>query len=196
MSSTNRGKQREDHDKYYTPDWVVDEGIKIVQRLLRFYGHDELNMLEPCCGGGAIVSMLKQTWPNAHIEYFDISPDEDFPCEEQDFLDYCSSLYPVVTMSNPPFKIAQSIIEHAIEQSADGGLVVMLLRINFFGGQARSAWLEDNMPIECHVTPRRPKFVGKGTDSTEYAWFVWRRGDHPEYTKTYLLDTRTARYRA
>ena len=63
MSSTGRGgAQRADYDKYYTPDWLVDEGIKIVDKLLEYSVvlFDETNMLEPCCGSGAIVKKMQQ----------------------------------------------------------------------------------------------------------------------------------------
>jgi len=202
MSSTGRGAQRKDHDKYYTPDWLVDEGIKIATRLLERYlrrikqeKRTETVILEPCCGGGAIVRKMQEAWPAQKVTYFDISPDVGFPCEKQDFLSYQPPRFSSLTVSNPPYVEAEAIIKKAIDETYLFGYVVMLLRVNFFGGQKRSAWLSENMPTEMHVSPRRPSFTGKSTDSTEYAWFVWEKGKHPEYTKTYLLDTATARFR-
>lgn len=94
-----------------------------------------------------------------------------------------------VLITNPPYSLAQEFVEHAWEIASPGAKLILLLRVNFFGGQKRSKWLKNFMPIECHVTPRRPKFTGKGTDSTEYARFVWQKGLCPPFTKTYLLDT-------
>lgn len=198
MSSTGRGgAPRVDNDKYYTPDWLVDEGIKIMQS----HGYSKsvagLWLLEPACGGGAIVGKLQESFPEARVDCFDVAPDEDFTCKQQDFFEFEYRCHdrPHAIITNPPYNEAQRFTEHAISLVRDGGLVIMLLRINFFGGQKRSAWLEKNMPIEVHVTPRRPSFRGKGTDSSEYAWFVWQKGEHPEFTKTFLLDTRVDRYR-
>ncbi|MCF6205320.1 MAG: hypothetical protein L3J47_00305 [Sulfurovum sp.] len=190
MSSTNRGSKREDFDKYFTPEWLVGELPGILTNLEIAAS---ARVLEPCVGGGAIYRGLINTFNG--INCADIEPEDDFPCAKQDFLDfYPRDLYDLV-VSNPPFNIAQKIIERAIDITRESGHVVMLLRINFFGGQKRSAWLSGNMPIECYVTPRRPKFKNGKSDSTEYAWFVWEVGKHPDFTKTFLLDTRTARYR-
>jgi len=197
MSSAGRGgAAREDHDKYYTPDWLIEELIRLMGRHIPF-SKKGLWLLEPACGGGAIVKKLQEAYNPARVDYFDLSPDDDFECNQQDFFEFVYRCHarPDAIVTNPPYAIAQKFIEHAIHLVRDGGFVIMLLRVNFFGGQKRSVWLSENMPIEMHITPRRPSFKGKRTDSTEYAWFVWRKGENPEFTKTYMLDTRTDRYR-
>ena len=31
----------------------------------------------------------------------------------------------------------------------------------------------ENTPTALHVLSKRPSFTGKGTDATDYAWYVW-----------------------
>ena len=50
--------------------------------------------------------------------------------------------------------------------------VVMLLRINFLGSKKRYGFWKKNPPQAMYVLSKRPSFTGKGTDATEYAWFV------------------------
>lgn len=193
MSSTGRGAQREDFDKYYTPEWFADEGIKVVQRF--FASDSAIKILEPSCGGGVFVTKLKAAFPASDIVYSDLMPDEDFPAPQMDFFDRDEEGTYDLIITNPPYNVAEDFAKHALKLLKPGGKLVLLLRVNFFAGQRRAAWQLVNPAEECHVTVRRPKFKGKGTDSTEYSYFVWEKGLVPEFTRTYLLDTRTGRYR-
>ena len=50
--------------------------------------------------------------------------------------------------------------------------VVMLLRLNFLAGGGRADFMRAQEP-DVYVLPNRPSFTGHGTDSCEYAWFVF-----------------------
>lgn len=66
-----------------------------------------------------------------------------------------------------------------------GENIAFLLRLNFLGSKDRRDWWQTRMPTALYVLTPRPKFLmrdgsevlgknGKpGTDSCEYAWFVW-----------------------
>lgn len=190
---TSGSAPRTNSDKYYTPEWLADEAMQILRR--RFPDQPPKSALEPACGSGVVVRKLQQTFPDTCVAYFDVSPDDGFDCIKQDFFDYKAKDPPCLVITNPPYAKAQKFVEHALGQVRVGGTVMMLLRVDFFAGQARAGWLLANKPVECHVTVRRPTFRGKGCDTSEYAWFVWEKACHPEFTKTYLLDTRAGRYR-
>ena len=51
--------------------------------------------------------------------------------------------------------------------------VIMLLRINFLSSQKRYDFWQQFPPDGLFVLSKRPSFTGTGTDSQEYAWFVW-----------------------
>ena len=73
-------------------------------------------------------------------------------------------------LTNPPFSIAKEFIEHSMMCSTT---VIMLLRINFLGSQARHDFWNQFPPDGLIILSKRPSFTGKGTDATDYAWFVW-----------------------
>lgn len=74
-----------------------------------------------------------------------------------------------VILTNPPYKLGREFIEKSL---AIAPVVVMLLRLNFLGSQKRAGFHRAH-PADIYVLPKRPSFTGKGTDATEYAWFVW-----------------------
>jgi hypothetical protein len=53
----------------------------------------------------------------------------------------------------------------------------MLLRINYLGSISRHDWWKLNSPTSLFVLSKRPSFTGKGTDATDYAWYVWDKTD-------------------
>jgi hypothetical protein len=82
-------------------------------------------------------------------------------------------------------------IQRALPLRAERGTVVMLLRINFLAGQDRACFMRVHTP-STYVAPR-PSFDGKGSDATEYGWFV--SDDCPPTVvilDTELRDTKTA----
>lgn len=92
-----------------------------------------------------------------------------------------------IVITNPPFNIALDIIKKSFEFTVDGGYIIMLLRLNFFGSKARKKFFEEHMPVETYVHHKRISFANGATDSIEYMHCVWRKGFNPTYTKLYLI---------
>ena len=62
-------------------------------------------------------------------------------------------------------------------------MVIMLLRLNFFGSKDRKEFLQQNMPKYCYVHSRRMSFTDDGkTESIEYMHAVWINGEQPTQT--------------
>ena len=72
--------------------------------------------------------------------------------------------------TNPPFSLAQEFIEHSMMFAPT---VIMLLRINFLGSQKRYDFWQQFPPDGLCILSKRPSFTGTGTDSIDYAWFIW-----------------------
>ena len=88
-----------------------------------------------------------------------------------------------MAITNPPFAIAQEVIDRCFQVVHPGGLVVMLLRLNFFGGAKRFDWWQRTMPVACYVHSKRIGFTEDGkTDSIEYCHCVWAVGETPRFT--------------
>jgi len=87
---------------------------------------------------------------------------------EKDFLEWTGNTDLIIT--NPPFSLEQEFITKSCKQAET---VIMLLRLNYLGSITRHEWWKEYSPTSLYVLSKRPSFTGKGTDATDYAWFVW-----------------------
>jgi hypothetical protein len=169
VSSTARGGKRNESDYYPTPAWCVD----------RFHEKTQLppgDWVEPCAGHGDIISAFRNLRGDINWTANEIRTDTRDKLEPMadevhigDFLSWQPPKRYKVSASNPPFSLAMPVILKSLE-IADW--VVMLLRLNYVGSDVRNEFFQTMMP-DVYVLPERPSFDGKGTDSIEYAWFVW-----------------------
>jgi hypothetical protein len=148
---------RNENDFYPTPPWCYQK--------LEFDYSKFSSALEPCMGDGRIAVFLEDK--GLSVTGIDLS-------EGIDYLTYTPVTKPDIILTNPPFSLAKEFIIKAISES---DTVVMLLRINFLGSQARHKFWLDYPITGLQVLSKRPSFTGKGTDATEYAWFIWDKTD-------------------
>lgn len=193
MSSTNRSNERHKHisDYYVTP---VDN---IYEFLNEFKEHEdillrEIAILDPCAGGDEINDMsypiaLKSFNDKLSIDTIDIREDSKANIIGS-YLDIDVKDNYDVIITNPPFNISLDIINKALDDVKDGGFVIMLLRLNYFGGKVRRNLWENNMPKYCFVHNKRIGFLGNGKkDSIEYCHMVWQKGYNEKFTKLMVL---------
>ena len=199
MSSTNRANAAARHvsDYYVTPQLSIREFLLAFNEdfLRQIDIPDNLRILDPCAGGDTEHGMSYPEaitkysgWTIEKIETIDVRPDSKAEIKE-DFL-FCSPRIPKPNMAitNPPFNIALDVIQKCLREVHEGGWVIMLLRLNFFGSQERSQWFKGNMPWACYVHSKRLKFTNAGgTDSIEYMHCCWKVGEHPKFTKLRIL---------
>lgn len=206
MSSTSRGSTRPKHDYFVTdPDeveqfllaWKKDDpgAVRVMQG----------KILDPCAGGNVkpvkwrynkekppvTIPPTGMSYPMALEHVLHAKPNittmdirENSPAEKHgDFLKTEPSGSYDLVITNPPFSIAMEVILHALKHTIDGGYVVMLLRLNFFGSDMRFNFFRDNAPVLAYVHHKRMGFIPgiNKTDSIEYAHMVWKKG-HPKYS--------------
>lgn len=95
---------------------------------------------------------------------------------------------PDVIITNPPFNICKEIIIKSLETVKQDGLVIMLLRLNYFGSKDRKEFWNKNMATACIVHHKRISFTeNKKTDSIEYMHCIWKKGYNPDHCKLYLV---------
>lgn len=184
MSSTNRGSKRSEADNYKTPKWCVRRLMENYPMLMDAKGP----WLEPCAGTGDIIEAVREYRPDVKFDAIELRkacakklggmPKVKAYCPE-DFLDFTTKKKYPVTITNPPFRIAQEVLERSLTMTT--GVVVLLLRLNYVGSEKRWDFMSSRMANEIKVLPNRPPFArtkhGKwGTDSIEYAWFCWYPG--------------------
>ncbi len=200
VSSTNRSDARKEHvaDYYVTPAHEIELFLKELEKeeSLILLG----NILDPCSGGLsgligeegmsyplAIEKIAMRNMVSPSIETIDIRENSQANIKA-DYLNInCKGKYDLI-ISNPPFNQALSFIEKAIDDVKDGGFVIFLLRLNFFGSVKRKGLWERFMPKFVFVHHRRMSFTNDGRkDSIEYAHFVWKKGYNPKFTKLLVI---------
>lgn len=151
MSRQKTGQRLNATDYYPTPPWCY-ENLELDWNFTTAH--------EPCRGDGCIQFFLEEE-KGIPCSYSEIN-------EGRDFFDWNDHVDLILT--NPPFSLAQEFIEHSL---AHADTVIMLLRLNYLGSIKHHEWWKEHSPDALHVLSKRPSFTGKGTDATEYAWFLW-----------------------
>lgn len=188
MSSTNRSNARDSHksDYYVTPLKPIYELFEKMNFI-----NPDFKFLDPCAGGDSENEMsyptvIKELYPNCEIKTLDIR--EDSLAEEK--IDYLKSdmkdKYDVI-ITNPPFNIAREIITKSLYDVKEGGYVIMLLRLNFFGSKERRSFWIDNMPITTYIHTKRISFTKGSTDSIEYCHMIWKKDVSQNHTTAILI---------
>ena len=174
ISATNRGSKRIESDFYATPDSTIDK-LLAIHKL-----NKNTNILEPCAGDGAIVKALRRNgytnWIHSielRKEEFDNLAPHSNNVSIGDFLKFETDIDYGTIITNPPFSIAQQIIEHCFEIASPDTEIIMLLRLAFLESKKRYNFWQNYPVSKLYVLSERPSFTGHGTDATAYAWFVW-----------------------
>ena len=186
MSSTNRGTQRNADDYYVTPHWLIEDFLAAFSENCRFNFDEQAYplMLDPSAGGCDKYEMSYPTVLEKHgfnVNSWDIREDSRANLKGVNFLNvptYESRKYDMI-ITNPPFNVAQEFTEHALEMVKEGGLVIMLQRLNWLGSQKRKPMWQKLPLAAVYVHSKRPGFDPEKpskTDSTEYAHFVFCKG--------------------
>lgn len=177
LAAVNAGRHaladRKD-DLYETPPEATLALLR-AERLPQF-------LWEPACGRGAIVNVLREA---GHEVVATDLVDYGLPITapsyyRRDFLLEQSApagCQGIVT--NPPFKLAEQFIAHALELCP---LVVMLLRLAFLESERRRDILENGYLARVHIFRNRLPMMHrdgwegpKASSATPFAWFVWDR---------------------
>jgi hypothetical protein len=181
VSSTKRGGQRSEADNYPTPEWVPHRLLEDEFAKPHLIGG---RWLEPGAGDGAIIRSVNKVrsdivWTalecreecRSDLEQA-VGPNgvvllEDYllPSESKLGTDYD------VAIGNPPFHLAGAFIQRSLQVAH---VVTLLLRVNYLASRRRASFMREFAP-DTYVLPNRPSFRGQGTDSPEYAWFMWTR---------------------
>ena len=167
-------------DLYETPPVAV-------AALLRHEGLPH-RLWEPACGHGNIVKVLRaaghEVIGSDLVDYGDPTHfyRRDFLLERK-VPDGCQCI-----ITNPPFKLAEEFVAHALELCP---LVMMLLRLAFMESERRTGILEGRGLARIHQFRKRLPMMHragwegrKANSGMAFAWFVWDRA----YTGATSID--------
>lgn len=181
MSATNRGAERQKDDHYETPAWCTWAIVPQLVRLGLAPKAGGLPLFEPAAGGGAILRVWREAWPNGGLRGVEldegrarVARDAGFDVLDGDALGPMPWSPTLLAMTNPPFSRALEFAERGITERVN---TLLLLRLNFLGSAERAAFHRAH-PAHIFSLGRRPSFGlnkdgKKGTDSCEYGWFGW-----------------------
>jgi hypothetical protein len=159
-------------DDLYETDPVAVEALLRVEKIPH-------RLWEPACGHGRIVDVLRaaghEVIGSDLVDYGrpDFFPRRDFLLERK-LPKGCEGI-----VTNPPFKLAEEFVAHAIEICP---LVIMLLRWAFYESDRRSDILEDCGLARIHCFRKRLPMMHragwegrKANSGMAFAWFCWDR---------------------
>lgn len=152
MAALKPKAERNAHDEYNTPKWVVDAWLKFSPI------RKDWTYMEPCRSNGAFYNEmpLGSAWG-----------------EIREGVDYLTTEYNRVDciLTNPPYNLAQEFVEKA---HGEADVIIMLLRINFFESMRRFEFWGKYPPTNLVTLSKRPSFTDDGkTDGAGYAFFIW-----------------------
>lgn len=159
------------HDLYETPDVAVKALMRVEQLPEAIW--------EPACGPGRIVNVLRQYGHRVYAT--DIV---DYGCPDSEggvnfLMEQAPGFYIGAIVTNPPFKLAQQFVTHALTLCPR---VIMLLRLAFLESERRRAILDNGFLARVYVFRKRLPMMHragwegrKANSAMAFAWFVWDR---------------------
>ena len=74
--------------------------------------------------------------------------------------------------------MTEEFLNKSFSELKEDGTLIYLQRINYLGSTKReSFWNNIGSPNKLPVIIPRPKFIKGGSDSCEYGWFIWDKGN-------------------
>lgn len=158
---------RRDKDYYPTPS-------EVTHALMRFLQLEPSTRIWECaCGEGHMAEVIKEY--GHEVIATDIR-ETGYGIGGRDFTQEAELLAPVI-ITNPPFKVSEQFIRHAIGLGAD--MVAMLLKSQYWHAERRTKLFSELPPAYVLALNWRPDFLfgaKGGAPTMEVLWTVWIRG--------------------
>lgn len=138
---------------------------------LRPHMQDVRSIWEPAAGNMSMADVLR-CWDGVTVRATDLNipPGEDFLATR--YAPYADCI-----ITNPPYRLAQDFIEHALEvTTVTRGRVAMLLRVDYDSAKTRQ-----HLFGRCRVFAKKIVLTSRirwipgstGAPSFNHAWFIW-----------------------
>ena len=181
--ASNPNTVREEHDFYATDPIAIDSLIKLGGAKLKE------PLLECACGKGHLSERLKDY--GYEVRSMDLI-DRGYGETGVDFLQF-NEKWNGDIITNPPFKLSQEFVEHALEILETRGRAYMFLRLQWLEGLKRKD-LYDKMQLKTIYVYSDRVCCSRHCDFTEgsavaYAWFEFEK-DWNDEPKIKWLNTK------
>ena len=164
---------RHPDDFYRTPAWAVRAILPALQC------PTERRVLDPCCGDGAILDVLKTAKMMPRTYGIELDRDRAERARGRGHIVATGNALQRSTwftcdllVTNPPYSLATEFIERAFSEFGHSTIdLAFLLRLNFLGSQARANF-HRLYPSDVLVLPQRPEFVASLSCKGKCGWAV------------------------
>ena len=164
LANSSTGNKRRELDFYPTP-------AEVTHALMKFLSLEPCLIHEPACGDGAMSEVLKQY---GHDVMSSDIRETGYGQGGVDFLLSDGDYDAIIT--NPPFKISEEFVRHAIPQAR---VVAMVLKSQYWHALKRMPLFQEFPPAYVLALTWRPDFRGGelgGSPTMEVLWTVWIEG--------------------
>lgn len=172
-ASNHTSKERQEND-YYATDPIA------LESLMEYHSFDDF-VWEPACGGGHLSMVLEKS--GKCVKSTDLY-DYGFGETGIDFLKQTEQFDGDI-ITNPPFKLAEEFVRHALELVTDGKQVAMFLKLTFLESAKRRKLFNEFTPkyvyissqrIQCAKNGEFEKYKSGSGTAIAYAWIIWQKG--------------------
>lgn len=174
LGASNHTDEERELNDYYATDPVAAE------KLLELVSFHPM-IWECACGEGHLSEVFKS---NGYKVISTDLIDRGYGIGHFDFLK-SKTPFDGDIITNPPYKLAQEFVEHALSLVPDGNYVAMFLKLTFLEGKKRGQFFKDSPPrtvfvsrsrILCAKNAEFEKIQNSGGSAVAYAWFLWEKG--------------------
>jgi hypothetical protein len=166
-------------DDFPTPPWA---SRALIEHVIGAANAASLHCLEPACGRGHMAAVMTEYFARvtaSDVAFYGYAP-------PRDFLSYGADEQFDWIITNPPFRLAENFVLHALERARVG--VALLVRTVFIESVGRLERVFSQYPptYVAQFSERVPMVKGrldkKASTATGYAWVIWEK-PLPDHTR-------------
>ena len=177
LGTTNGSTKNRQKDDFYATEPKATK--MCLEELKKHFTVSNWDVWEPAVGMGHISKVLEEDGINV-VKKSDLI-DRGINADIEDFLTTSDMNNSNVIFTNPPYKLANSFLNHFFEIAKDGDLYIFLGRIQFLEGKERRKIFDENPPKYVFVHSKRVSCWKDGIETKDsnaiaYAWFVFEKG--------------------
>ncbi len=178
LGATNHSRtgERAESDYYATDP-------ESLQLFLYALANDDITLnrdIWECAAGNGVLSQVLKRY-GYRVKSSDIYKRGYRDNEIIDFLEY-DGTWDGDILTNPPYSLAQSFVEKALQVVKNGAKVIMYLHLQFLETKSRRELFDNNPPKYIYVNSARQACYKNGDTTRKmssavcYCWFIWEKG--------------------
>lgn len=185
-----RKKSDDVYDFYESPKWATELILKrlILDGIIK----DEMTVLEPFSGAGAISEVIKRFGGNLNLWSSDIQTGDHVHGYQGVNVFDIDGKFDVI-ISNPPYNVFTKNTEMLEKLLSIADTVILLLQTNYSHGGKRKEYMEKYLTHKYEHCSRLTMFpyggeMPKNDGSKDYAWYVFSNNKNGDCVTRWIKD--------